>query len=367
MRQIQTTPKYLQGPGLLKRIGELVENYGKRVFILTGNTALRENGEDIKKSLKERGIGFHFEVFNGETTYKEVERLKGIIASEESEVVIGLGGGKVMDTAKTAGFKSNCNVIMAPTIACSDAPCSSVSVMYSEEGAVVGVEYFPRNPDIVIVDTEVIAKSPTKFLKAGIGDALSTYFDARISYRNAYPNVFGTEVSTTALGLAKLSYEIILRDGLKAVMSNDMKIVSPELESVVEACTYLSGVGFENCGISCSHSIQDALTEIPECHKFLHGEKVTFGTFCVLVMERVSDDELYEFMGLCASMDLPITLKQLGLVEDVKEKIEKVMDIAYQPGEESVYHMPPYATRDSVYAAILLADKLGTEFLNGNI
>ncbi len=363
MKQIQTTAKYIQGKDIYINIGEIIKKYGDSVFVLAGNSAFNSTHEVLKKTFSENGLKYRFEKFNGETTYDEVKRIQDLIENDNFEIVIGLGGGKVLDTAKCVGFFEKKKVIMFPTIASSDAPCSSVAVMYSDAGAVVNIEYFERNPDLVAVDSQVIADSPSKFLKSGIGDALSTFFDARINFKNGNKNVFGTNIAATTYEMAKISYRLILENARKAIWSNDMNLVTDELEAAIEAATYLSGVGFENCGISCSHSIHDALTEIDECHKFLHGEKVAFGTFCELVMEKVSEDELNIFMNLLKDLDLPLTLKQLDLVENKKEKIWSVMDVAFQPQEDSVYHMPTYATKESVYATILLADRIGTEFL----
>lgn len=363
MRQIQAPSKYMQGPNLLDDLAKHVKDLADNFLILSGNTAMETKKDVIEKSFSKEGIACKFEKFNGETSYKEIDRLADIIEKGKFTAMIGLGGGKVMDTAKAAANKVGIPVVMAPTVAASDAPCSSVSVVYNEDGTVNGVEYFKTNPELVLVDTDMVAKAPSRFLIAGIGDALSTYFEASICHNNNYKNVLGSEVSETALGLAKLSYELILKYAYQAKLAVDMNIVSNALENIVEANTYLSGVGFESGGISCSHSIQDALTEIPECSKFLHGERVAFGTLCLLILEDFPKEMVDEFLELCASIGLPITLSQLDLKENVEEKIKGVMDIAYQPEEDSVYNMPPKATKESMYAAILLADKIGSEFL----
>ena len=364
MRQIQTCAKYLQGPELMSRLGELLKDLGQSAFVLCGNTALKDHQKDIEQSFASLGISAVFERFGGECCYEELERLKALNLSYD--MVLGLGGGKVMDMAKCLGNSKGAKVVMIPTIACSDAPCSAVSVMYSQKGdKVVAIEYFKANPDLVIVDSKVIAKAPLRFLLAGIGDALSTYFDARICHENAFPNVFGTKVSTTALHLAKASWEILLEDGEAAMISCRQKQVSEALENVIEAATYLSGVGFENGGISASHSVQDMLTELSPCHEFLHGYKVAFGVFCVLLQARAK--ELPAFMDFCAKLGLPLCLAQLGLgtyskPHEERARIKELMHIAF-PEAPSVYHMMPRASREGFYANILLADEMGENYL----
>lgn len=364
MRQIQTTAKYLQGQDLFLNLAWIFNNGAKRkVFFLAGRTALKHFKDVITSNFNEHHLPPPaFEAFKGECSYEEVDRVSALVNAGNFDVVVGFGGGKAMDTAKFVASRLKKYCVMAPTIVCSDAPCTSVSVMYSKEGdKVVGIEVHEKNPDLIIVDTQVVANAPIKFLLAGIGDALSTYFDVRICHRHNFKNTFGQEIATSVLHLAKASYEMILKDGLEAKLSCELKLVSEALENVVEAATYLSGVGCENGGISISHSIQDALTELPECHKFLHGYKVGFATLCVLVADEAP--ELNEFMSIAKKLGLPLTLEQLDITSNKEEKIKGIMDIAFPIGPKANYPMPLRLTKDKLYASILLADGIGREYL----
>jgi len=80
----------------------------------------------------------------------------------------------VQYTGKIVADRLGIPVVVVPTIASTDAPCSACAVVYNEEGVVVRVEYQKRNPDLVLVDSEIIAQAPERFLVAGMGDALAT-------------------------------------------------------------------------------------------------------------------------------------------------------------------------------------------------
>ena len=69
--------------------------------------------------------------------------------------MIGVGGGKVIDTAKAVGHEAGTRVAIVPTIASTDAPTSAVSVIYTPEGAFSRYLFVSRNPDLVLVDTQV--------------------------------------------------------------------------------------------------------------------------------------------------------------------------------------------------------------------
>ncbi len=81
---------------------------------------------------------------------------------------------KPSDTAKALAHFMNVPVAIAPTIASTDAPCSALSVIYTDEGEFDSYLMLPRNPNMVIVDTQIVAGAPARLLAAGIGDALAT-------------------------------------------------------------------------------------------------------------------------------------------------------------------------------------------------
>ena len=76
-----------------------------------------------------------------------------------------------------------------------------------------------------------------------------------------------------------------MRDALAAKYAVERGALTQAVENIIEANTLLSGLGFENCGVSGGHGIHDGLTALDETHGFYHGEKVAFGTLCLLMLE----------------------------------------------------------------------------------
>lgn len=102
-------------------------------------------------------------------------------------------------------------VVLFPTIASTDAPCTALAVIYNPAGEFERYLFLPQNPDVVIADTAIIAAAPARFFAAGVGDALATYFEARACYRADGINLVGKRPSRTGLGLARLCYELLGR------------------------------------------------------------------------------------------------------------------------------------------------------------
>lgn len=360
--------KYVQGPDEILNLGYFVSTYGKKALLIAHKDDAARVKDKLDKTAKKYGVEFVPANFGGESSRKEVERLQKVAKEKGCDCIIGLGGGKAIDTAKCVA--KGHNLIIVPTIAATDAPTSHSAVLYFEDGSFDDYAYFIQNPSVVLIDTTVIAKAPTRFLVSGMGDALSTYFEARANVQsfgnvnaglpcgaNRADGTLLARGTNTAFALAKLCYETLLEEGYKAKLACEAKVVTPALENIIEANILLSGLGFESGGLAAAHAIHDGLTVLEEAHHFYHGEKVAFGTLCQLVLENAPEEEIFEVIDFCLNVGLPVCLADLG-VEDIGDRIYEVAAKACIP-EESIHFMPFPVTEADVVAAILAADKIG--------
>ena len=138
--------------------------------------------------------------------------------------------------------------------------------------------FFPHNPDLVVVDTEVAANAPFRFLVSGMGDALATWVEARATAEARKSTMAGGQPTMAGLALARLCWDTLIDYGFSARQAAQQHVVTPALEKVVEANTLLSGLGFESGGLAAAHAVHNGLTALPQSHHFMHGEKVNFGT-----------------------------------------------------------------------------------------
>ncbi len=356
MENIILSPnKYIQGAGSLKSIAKYAK---KDAFIIADNFVMGLTEDIIKESFKNENIPVFLELFNGECSKVEVNRLKGILENKNCKIVIGVGGGKALDTAKAIAYYSNIPVMIVPTIASTDAPCSALSVLYTEEGAFDEYLLLPNNPDIVLMDTEIIAKAPARLLASGMGDALATYFEARACERSGALNMGGGLPTKAAMALAKLCFDTLIADGEKAMFAAQKCVCTKAVENIIEANTYLSGIGFESGGLAAAHAIHNGLTVLEECHDLYHGEKVAFGTLVQLFLENAPMEEIDEVLFFCKNIGLPTCLEDLGVNSIERERLLEVAKLSCAPGE-TIHNMPFEVTPEKVLAAILAADNYG--------
>lgn len=372
MRKAFISPtKYVQGEDEIRNLGYFVKSFGDTALLISHPDDRKRVEEKLKDTEERFGISFIPGDFRGECSREEIQRLKELAREHHCSCTVGLGGGKALDTAKCVA--EGVGMMAVPTIAATDAPTSHSAVMYTQSGEFDDYAYFKASPSVVLVDTTCIANAPTRFLVSGMGDAMSTWFEARAS-ANAYANVNAglpcgvreglcpsAKGTKAALALAKLCYETLLEDGAKAKIACDHNVVTPALENIVEANILLSGLGFESAGLAAAHAIHDGLSLLPGTHHSFHGEKVSFGTIAQLVLENAPTEELETVIRFNLEVGLPVCLADIGVPEITDEELIRVAEKTCIP-EESVHSMPFPITVESVAAAIRGADEIGKAY-----
>ena len=334
----------------------------KKALVLISQGGYKRIGKMIEDSFAENNCELVFDYFNGECSTNEIDRLLKVVKDKGCDLTIGIGGGKIFDTAKAVAHYAGTQVFICPTIASTDAPCSALSVIYTDEGVFEKYLFLPANPNLVMMDTEIIAKSPVRLTVAGMGDALATYFEARACQRSEATSCAGGNTTGAAMALAELCFDNLMEEGVKAKIALEAGVCTPAVEKIIEANTLLSGIGFESAGLAGAHAIHNGLTVLEECHHMYHGEKVAFGTLAQLVLENVPHEELEEIIMWCIEVGLPVTLEELGAGNVTDEQLMEVAKAASAEGD-TLQNMPFTVTPESVFAAIKAADAYGRYYL----
>lgn len=352
--------RYVQGRDATRALPTEIRRIGLPgpFFVIAGTTARNLLEPIWVSSFAATGYSLTVVDFGGECTRAEIARLAALVRAAGAGTVIGAGGGKVLDTARGVAAEIGCPVVCCPTTAASDAPCSALSIIYSPEGVFEACVIYRRNPELVLVDSSVIARAPLRSFIAGMGDALATRFEAEASRHAFRANQVGGLSTLAAAALADLCYQTLLTEGRTAVCALQRGALTPAVERIIEANTLLSGLGFESGGLALAHAIHDGLTVLPETHDRMHGEKVAFGTLVQLVLEGRSSACLEEVIGFSLDVGLPVTLGGLGVSDLTRDAAHEVALRALAEGETShnvAFPLDP----EQVMEALWAADALG--------
>ena len=355
MLAIKSPNGYFQEPGLRTQTGSYLKAFSSEVRIISSPAAWKAVNPELSHSLEEQGIRWQLEYLNGECTQQAIDTLQQNLLAQGAGVLLGIGGGRVMDAAKAAGAAvPEVKVVNMPTLAATCAAWSPVSIIYNDQGGHLRSQLLPAMPELVLVDSEVIARSDVRYLKAGMVDALAKLFEFR-PYQLNNPDNLSLQLKILP---AQQALEIFKQYGDQAIVDNQAGVVTPALIKVIEANIVYAGLSnsvrdtLATPGFA--HAIHNRLTHQPELHHWLHGEKVGF---CLLIQSLIenngqADAELVELLQRYSA-----PLKLPAFAEDRKAVIRTLAGAVRFP-ERSAAMLPFEISPASLEKAFLLADTL---------
>ena len=325
---IMESPRYIRSFDALKHLGGIASEYGTRALIIAGERAFNAVQDKVERSLSAADIEYQVVIYKGFCSMVHIERAMSQIGDFTADLVLGIGGGTVMDASKKIAQDLGLPIITVPTIASTCAAWTPLSVMYDEHGAVVAEDWLSHSPKAVIADTEAIMKAPVRYLIAGIGDSIAKWFE---------PNFVRQALDVTAdcflrstLELARASYQIVSDNGEKAIEQCKARTPGPELDAVIDACIavtgMLSGIAGDVGRFAVAHGFYNAFSAVPVSKTLLHGEIVALG---ILLQESLRNERFViadkELLSFCQRMGLPTNWQEAGLRELTDDELELVV------------------------------------------
>lgn len=357
-RKMIAPSRYVQGMGVLDQLGAYVKQYGSRPFVVGGRTGISRTKARIQASLLKAGVP----LAGIDDTVTECTKAKIAEISEKAEeldadIIIGVGGGKSVDTAKAVSEKLNVPVMCVPTQCATNADQMADAVIFTEDHKFVEDMYLSKAPVLVLVDTDVVGRAPVQYLVQGMGDALACKFEKGAFAATQKARKANDLATSAALEVNNKCFETLMAHGLQAKKDVEAGKVTDALEAVVEAIKLQSGFGFGGGGCAAAHAVHNGLTLIPGVNK-KHGEIVAYGTLVQMVLEKQPMGEIERVMRWCKSAGLPIRLRELGK-PDVTY-LTKAAEKACDPGDTMPF-MPFPVTPNMVLDAMKGVDKLADD------
>jgi len=296
---------------LLDRVNELLRESNllfTKPLIVTMKE-IRSMADEVSAGFKEPHI---HEITDN--SYPQVEEIEEVIDEVRPDVLLGVGGGRVIDVAKFAGSRRMLSVVSIPTSLSNDGISSPVAVIRFRKGTrSVGVNM----PTAVLVDLGAITSAPLKNLKAGVGDLVSN-ISATNDWLAAYRKTHEHYDTVAALLARKSAFEML--NGKRA----DLKEAS--FLRILAEGLILSGIAMGIAGTSrpCSgseHLLSHAYDELYPDKVTLHGEQVAmFAVFTSYLQDEPSASAQAEFLK---RNELIATPKDIGLgFEDFKRIVK---------------------------------------------
>ncbi|OXM86765.1 iron-containing alcohol dehydrogenase family protein [Paenibacillus rigui] len=363
MITIKSPKKYWNEPGVLSKSGPLIAEIGRRALIIAGNKALEAVKPSFLISLEEAGLSYSIAPYGGKVTTEDIEQFAETATEYQADVIIGVGGGKVLDLSKAVGGRRSLPVVAVPTIAATCASWAAVTVVYDQQGRSSRYLLNDRSPELLFADTGVLASAPKRFLASGIGDTIVKWYEIGVNNNDA-PDGLDVRLGTQ---IGKLALDRLRVHALDAYQAAGTGEVTPALQETVDAIIVLAGLAGTVQGTTAragiAHSIHNSLTHIPETGTTLHGEKVAYGLLTQVILEGRPVEEIDELALWLHKLGLPITLKELGIEQDPAAVAADIARRVKLP-EGSSQGLSFEVHEGAIALAIQKADEWGTRIIH---
>jgi len=310
---IKSPHRYLQLPGLTARAGEYIVPHATSVAIITSPQAWQAVNPQLETSLQAHAIDYQVSFLAGECSDEAIAEHQALVQQSGARLVLGIGGGRVLDCAKAvANALAGVALVTLPTVAATCAAWSPVSIIYNAQGGHQRSIALEKMPLLVLVDSEVIARSDVRYLKAGIVDALAKWYEF-IPYQQKNGDSLALNLKVQA---AKMAVDTFAQYGAQALQASQQGIVTPALSKVIDANIALAGMANsmrdDSPAPGVAHAIHNRLTHQPELHDWLHGEKVGFCLLVQSLLESANGQPDAGLLALLRQYDAPLTLSPLA-------------------------------------------------------
>lgn len=334
-------------PDLLK------EHHAKNVLVVHG-TVSWEKAKPMMKFLDTIEQNVYYHKYTGECSYYGADLIKDIVEEKNIDFIIGVGGGKLADLVGLSGHLCNVKYGTVPTLVSNCAPWTPLSVMYKENGMSEGKsEHYMRQAAFMITDPYLVIDSPIRYFIAGLADTLAKWYESETIL--AQDHLKNEPFLQLAGYTAKICKDAIIEQSAKAMRDMENGVVSDEfvhLSEIVFAVAGLcGGLGDKYARNAAAHAIHDAIAKyIPESHKYLHGEKVAYGIFYQLALEKRWSD-IDSLVDLYRELKLPMTMHQMGIFPDDEKVLDDIVN--FIDSKEKVHLIPIEITPEILKKAVL--------------
>lgn len=343
----------LRGSQALELSGKAIARLGHRPLVVGGNSTLAALASKLQPVLEQQQLSYAQRSYTPDCSEASLASLKKAAASHQADFIIGIGGGKALDTAKLLAHQCGLPIVTIPTSAATCAAWTALSNIYSDQGAFLYDVGLDRCPDLLVLDYSLIQTAPQRTLVAGIGDALAKWYEASVSSGS----------SPFTLIIAAVQQARVLRDILFQKSADALKEPGSEAwREVVDATVLLAGVigglGGAQCRTVAAHAVHNGLTHLPAAHDVLHGEKVAYGILVQLRLEemlqgnQLAASARQQLLKFYDEIGLPQTLDALGLGNISLAELRKVAEIACKPNSD-IHRLPFEVVPEQLLAAMV--------------
>ena len=339
--------------GNLALAGEAIARLGCRPSIIGGDRSLAVIQPPLQPILEQHQLVANFASYSPDCSENSLASLRQKVQAHQADLIIGVGGGKALDTAKLVAHQCQLPIVTIPTSGATCAAWTALSNVYSDRGAYLYDVPLPHCPNLLVLDYDLIQTAPQRTLVAGIGDALAKWYEASVSSGNSQQTLI-----IAAVQQARVLRDILFQKSAAALQEPGGEAWRQVVDATVMLAGAIGGLGGAQCRTVAAHAIHNGLTHIPASHGTLHGEKVAYGILVQLRLEEmIQGNQLaatarQQLLKFYAEIGLPQSLEELGLGNITLAELRQAAEISCAT-KSDIHRLPFKVTPEQLMAAMV--------------
>jgi glycerol dehydrogenase-like iron-containing ADH family enzyme len=343
----------IRGFGAIEQMGSAMARFGDRPLLIGGDQSLEVIKSRLKPVFKAHQLNAEKASYSQDCSEATLERLKQVVEKHRANFIIGVGGGKALDTAKLLAHRCNLPIVTIPTSAATCAAWTALSNVYSDQHAFLYDVGLARCPDLLVLDYDVIATAPQRTLVAGIGDAIAKWYEASVSSGHSERTLL-----IAAVQQARVLRDILFQKSAAALENPGSEAWQDVVDASVLMAGVIGGIGGAQCRTVAAHAVHNGLTHLLTSHGALHGEKVAYGILVQLRLEemiqgnQLASTARQQLLKFYSEIGLPQTLVDLGLAEVSIAQLQHAAEVACSPTSD-IHRLPFTVVPSQLLAAMV--------------
>lgn len=342
--------KVLRGCQIFTQATDAIARLGSRPLIVGGKSTLS------LVPLEQQKLHFACASYAPDCSEASLKALRKAAKEHKADVIIGVGGGKALDTAKLVAHQLQLPVVTIPTSAATCAAWTALSNVYSDAGAFLYDVALDKCPDLLILDYDLIKTAPQRTLVAGIGDAIAKWYEASVSSGHSEQTLI-----IGAVQQARVLRDILFQKSAAALKTPGSEAWREVVDATVLLAGVIGGIGGAQCRTVAAHAVHNGLTHISKHssqHNSIHGEKVAYGILVQLRLEEMIPGNLLagtarqQLLQFYAEIGLPCSLNDLGLGNITLGELQTAAEIALSPNSD-IHRLPFKVAVEQLMAAMV--------------
>lgn len=344
--------KVIRGSQILTKVSDAIAHLGNRPLIVGGDRSFKVIKPRLQPVLEQQHLQFAQASYAPDCSEASLKTLRKAAKEHKADVIIGVGGGKALDTAKLLAYQLQLPVVTIPTSAATCAAWTALSNVYSDEGAFLYDVALDRCPDLLILDYDLIQTAPSRTLVAGIGDAIAKWYEASVSSGHSEQTLI-----VAAVQQARVLRDILLQKSAAALKEPGSEVWQQVVDATVLLAGVIGGIGGAQCRTVAAHAVHNGLTHICR-HGSIHGEKVAYGILVQLRLEEmIQGNQLaasarQQLLKFYTEIGLPQKLSDLGLGNISLSELQTAAEIALAPNSD-IHRLPFKVALEQLMAAMV--------------